>query len=63
MTLLKYVLWIKFMVLIQLIDLGAGIFYTMSGDVNITDSAFPLFNAIWIIVLLLLWMHRKSNYT
>ena len=59
---LKYILWIKFMVLIQLIDLGAGMFYTMSGVVNIADSTFPLFNATWIIVLLLLWVPKKSNY-
>jgi len=58
---LKYILWIKFMILIQLIDLGAGVFYTMSGVVNIADSAFPMFNATWMIVLLLLWMPKKSN--
>jgi hypothetical protein len=58
---LKYILWIKFMILIQLIDLGAGIFYTMNGVVNIADSAFPLFNATWIIVLLFLWMPKQSN--
>ena len=58
---LKYILWIKFMVLIQLIDLGAGIFYSLSGIVNIADAAFPMFNATWIIILLLLWMPKKSN--
>ncbi len=58
---LKYILWIQFMVLIQLIDLGAGIFYTLSGVVNIADSAFPMFNAIWIIALLLLWMPKQSH--
>lgn len=57
---LKNILWIKFMVLIQLIDLGAGIFYTMSGVVNISDSAFPMFNATWMIILLLLWMPKKE---
>ena len=39
---IKYVLWIKFMILIQLIDLAAGVFYTMTGVVNIADSAFLL---------------------
>jgi hypothetical protein len=58
---LKYILWIKFMVLIQLIDLVSGISYTLSGVVNITDSAFPMFNAIWMIVLLLLWMPKDTN--
>jgi len=59
---LKYILWIKFVVLIQMIDLGAGIFYTLSGYIHIAGSAFPLFNATWIIVLLLLWMSKKSHY-
>lgn len=58
---LKYILWIKFMVLIQLIDLTAGIFYTTTGVVSIADSGFPMFNATWMIVLLLLWMPKDSN--
>ncbi len=29
--------------------------------VNIADSAFPMFNATWIIVLLLLWMPKDIN--
>lgn len=57
----KHVLWIKFMVLIQIIDLAAGIFYTLSGVVNIIDSAFPMFNATWIIVLLLWWMPKEED--
>ncbi len=56
---LKYVLWIKFMVLIQLIDLGAGVFYTLNGVVPLADSAFPMFNATWMIVLMLLWMPKE----
>ena len=60
---LKYILWIKFMVLIQVIDLVAGLFYTLSGVVNIADSAFPIFNATWIIILLVLWMPKKANQT
>ena len=60
-TALDNILWIKFMVLIQLIDLGAGIFYTISGVVTLSDSAFPMFNATWIIVLLLLWMPKDKQ--
>ena len=60
---LKYILWIQFMVLIQVIDLGAGVFYTMMGIVNIADSAFPMFNATWIILLLLLWMPKVQKNT
>ena len=57
----KHVLWIQFMILIQLIDLGAGIFYTMARIVPLADSAFPMFNATWIIVLLYLWMPTKQT--
>ncbi len=57
----KNILWIKFMVVIQLIDLAAGIFYTLNGVLNIADSGFPMFNAAWIIILLLLWMPKQSR--
>ncbi len=57
----KYNLWIKFMVLIQLIDLGAGLFYTLTGVVQIGDSAFPMFNALWISILLILWQPEKKD--
>lgn len=52
---LEHRLWIYFMVLIQVIDLGAGVFYTAAGTVPLALSGFPMFNALWIIVLLLLW--------
>ena len=52
--------WIYFMVLIQLIDLSAGIFYTVAGIVPLSLSGFPMFNALWIIVLMLLWTPRKT---
>jgi hypothetical protein len=48
-------LWIYFMVLIQGIDLAAGILYTATGVVPLSLSGFPMFNATWIIALLLLW--------
>lgn len=57
----KHILWIKFMILIQAIDLGAGIFYTMSGIVPLADSAFPMFNATWIILLLYFWMPKDKK--
>jgi hypothetical protein len=53
-------LWMYFMVLIQAIDLGAGIFYTATGVVTLALSGFAMFNATWIIVLLLLWMPKKQ---
>jgi hypothetical protein len=52
-------LWIYFMVLIQSIDLAAGIFYTATGIVPLSLSAFPMFNAVWIIALLLVWRPRE----
>lgn len=40
--------WVRLMALIQLIDLGVGIYYTAQGVVQLTTSAFPMFNAVWI---------------
>jgi hypothetical protein len=57
----NHTLWIWFMILIQAIDLGAGIFYTATGVVPIADSAFPMFNATWIMVLLFLWMPKQQS--
>ena len=51
----KHVLWIRLMAFIQLIDLGVGVFYTATGTVPVTLSAFPMFNAIWIGLLFALW--------
>jgi len=56
----KHVLWINFMILIQLIDLGVGIFYTSMGVVPLSLSAFPMFNATWIILLLAMWRPGKE---
>lgn len=58
---LQHKLWIYFMVLIQAIDLGAGVFYTSTGIVSLTLSGFPMFNAAGIIVLLMLWMPKNKN--
>ena len=55
----QHVLWINFMILIQMIDLGVGIFYTSMGVVSLSLSAFPMFNATWIILLLAMWRPRK----
>lgn len=58
----KHKLWIQFMILIQIIDLFAGIFYTAIGIVPLSLSGFPMFNAAWIIVLLFLWQPKELNY-
>lgn len=49
---IKNKLWIYFMILIQIIDLSAGIFYTSTGVVSLELSGIAMFNASWIIVLL-----------
>jgi hypothetical protein len=48
---LQHVLWINFMILIQIIDLAVGIFYTSIGVLPLSLSAFPMLNASWIILL------------
>lgn len=51
--------WIKNMILIQLIDLSVGVFYTLTGIVPLSSSAFPMFNAILIAALLFFWMPKQ----
>jgi hypothetical protein len=51
----QHVLWINFMILIQFIDLGVGIFYTANHVLPLSLSAFPMFNAIGTTLLLALW--------
>jgi hypothetical protein len=55
------VLWITSMIFIQLIDLTAGVFYTATGVVALSDSLFPMFNAAWIAALLYLWRPRPKS--
>ena len=55
-------LWILNMIFIQLIDLMVGVFYTATGVVSLGLSGFPMFNAIWISILLWLWRPRKHDY-
>lgn len=43
------------MIWIQLIDLAVGVFYTMQSIVPLSLSAFPMFNATVIALLLWLW--------
>ena len=51
----KHVLWIRLMAFIQSIDLVVGIFYTITGVVPVSLSAFPMFNAVWIGLLFVFW--------
>ena len=43
--------WLRLMTLIQLIDLGAGLFYTATGVVPAALSALPMANAVWIAIV------------
>ncbi len=53
--------WINNMILIQLIDLGVGVYYTFDGTLRLSSSAFPMFNASLIVVLLYLWKPKFSE--
>jgi len=57
----QHALWITAMIFIQLIDLAVGVFYTATGAVALSDSAFAMFNAAWITVLLYLWRPRPVD--
>ena len=53
--------WIKNMVLIQAIDLAVGLFYTFSGAIPLKLSAFPMFNATLIALLLWVWRPKSAS--
>lgn len=57
----KHILWIRLMAFIQLIDLAVGVFYTATGVVPISLSAFPMFNAIWIGLLFAFWKPASTG--
>lgn len=56
----KHILWIRLMAFIQLIDLVVGVFYTATGAIPLSLSAFPMFNAIWIGLLFAFWKPASS---
>jgi len=56
----KHLFWINNMILIQAVDLAVGVFYTATGVIAIQDSAFPMFNATWIIILLTWWRPKTA---
>ncbi len=55
----RNIFWIKNMILVQGVDLGVGLFYTVTGVLSLSTSAFPMFNAVLIAGLLFFWMPRK----
>lgn len=56
----RNIFWINNMILIQVIDLAAGLFYTSTGTVSLATSAFPMFNASLFIILLFLWRPKMA---
>ena len=57
----QHALWITAMIAIQLVDLAVGVYYTATGVVSLSDSAFAMFNAIWIAGLLYLWRPKPES--
>lgn len=57
----KNLFWINNMILIQALDLAAGIFYTATGVVALAHSGFPMFNASLFIILLTLWRPKTEQ--
>ena len=55
------IFWINNMILIQIIDLAAGVFYTLNSTLSLAVSAFPMFNATMFIILLFLWRPKKDG--
>ncbi len=59
----KQLFWINNMILIQVLDLAVGIFYTATGIVGLSHSGFPMFNATLFIILLTLWRTKAAEGT
>ena len=57
----KHIFWIHNMILIQVIDLATGLFYTSIGTFGLAVSAFPMFNASLFILLLWLWRPQATR--
>ena len=56
----KHLFWINNMILIQAVDLAVGVFYTATGIVGLSHSAFPMINATLFIILLTLWRPKAT---
>ncbi len=53
--------WLFGMIAIQAFDLAGGLYYTLSGIVALENSAFPMFNATWIIAGLYLLRNATAQ--
>ena len=52
--------WIRNMVLIQLIDFGAGLYYVLTGVIGLGVAGFPMFNASLFATLLWFWQPNAT---
>ena len=57
----KHSFWIHNMIVIQVVDLVVGLFYTAMGTVDLALSGFPMFNAALFIILLTLWRPKGET--
>ena len=57
----RHKFWLLGMIAIQAFDLAGGLFYTLSGIVAFEHSAFPMFNATWIIIGLYLLRNSQTQ--
>ncbi len=56
----KHMFWLNGMIIIQVIDLAAGVFYVGMGFVPLQHAVAPLFNATLFIVLLNLFRRQTG---
>lgn len=54
-------LWLQAMLGIQVVDLAVGLFYTGTGVLPLAVSAFPMFNAAALSLLLTLGLQRTGR--
>jgi len=53
--------WLYGMIAIQAFDLAGGLYYTLSDIVALEHSAFPMFNATWIMIGLYLLRNSTTK--
>ena len=56
----RYRIWADGMILIQAVDLAAGLFYTATGVVAPEHSAFPMIDAA-LFIIGLVWLRRATG--
>ena len=54
-------LWLQAMLGIQIVDLAVGLYYTGTGVLPLSVSAFPMFNALALSLLLAIGLQRNGR--